>query len=87
VVVVRAVWQERDETQRCTACPVKKKKTILESKTFKRTYLIGSVIVWVSILIDAVIVLRSGSHKNADPFQVVAVEEKAQANIMHNKRF
>ncbi len=28
-----------------------------------------------------------GLHKNAGPFQVVALEEEAQTNFMHNKRF
>jgi hypothetical protein len=57
VVVVRAVWQEIDEIQKYTIYPERKKKTVLEGKKFKQTYLIGSVIVWVSILIGTVIVL------------------------------
>lgn len=32
-------------------------KTPFESKTFKRAYLIGSVIVWVSILIGTAVIL------------------------------
>lgn len=32
-------------------------KTPFESKTFKRAYLIGSVIVWVSILIGIAVIL------------------------------
>ena len=32
-------------------------KTTFESKTFKRAYLIGSVIVWVSILIGTAVIL------------------------------
>src|SRR5437660_7406033 len=56
-VVMMAVCHTRSEKQRCTAHPVRKWKTMLESKTFKRAYLIGSVIVWGSILIGTAVLL------------------------------
>jgi 4-hydroxybenzoate polyprenyltransferase len=47
-------------------------KTPFESKTFKRTYLIGTVIVWVSILIGTAIIL-SGTPYFAQILPILSV--------------
>jgi hypothetical protein len=47
-------------------------KTPFESKTFKRAYLIGSVIVWVSILIGSAVIL-SGTPYFAQILPILSV--------------
>ena len=50
--------------------------------------LIVAVLVVLNSLMDTAFpILGSGSHENAGPFTVVAMEKEAQTSIMHEQRF
>ncbi len=50
--------------------------------------LIVAVLVVLNSLMDTAFpILGSGSHENAGPFTVVAMEKEAQTSIMHKQRF